>query len=370
MSLTFTNPTKPTKWPNVNRRSPTPRQIPPEEQVEGFSADAFERFIDEWVDGYLKCQEGKYVSVQRLGGSGDKGRDVIGWFDLPGTSTRRLDIYQCKHYGSPLTPSEYWGELAKLMYYTWKGDYPYPENYWIVAPRNVGPTLADFLSDPDKFKAELQKQWTMKRKKPLLTIEDKEVPLCQKLKTHIESCDFSVIQPKPIREILDEHAKTKYHVVTFGIQLKPRPQAATPPNVALSKESRYLEQIMEAFSDHMGKSLATRDDLDGRNDLMGQYDNARVCYFWAESLREFTKDATPDEQAFLDFIDQIRQGVTVTALSPHDDGYRRMCAVCQQATSTELAESVIKGYVEPNDRTGACHILANQDELTWVPTKK
>ena len=363
MSVQFHRVTMPSEWPNLNRRNPVPRQISAEQQVELFSDEEFERFIDEWVYGYLKCQQRQYVSVERLGGAGDKGRDIIGWIDRPGTQNRRLDIYQCKHYDAPLTPSDYWKELAKLMYFTWKGDYAYPENYWIVASKGVGPKLSDLLNKPDVLKQALLSKW---KEVSLLSVGGQAIILCNGLESYINSRDFSVIQTKSMRDILNEHAQTNYHFTTFGLALMQRPVPQTPPPSLIPKESHYIEQMMRAFSDHTKSPLTTRSDIEHKKDLLNQYDHARVCYYYAESLREFTKDATPNEKPFDDFVKQIHDGIKPTLYGPHEDGYRRMYAVCNQAVSVQLANNEITCCVEPNDRTGACHILANQDQLTWV----
>jgi len=53
----------------------------PAKVISGYSADEWEVFVDEWAEGF----DPPYAQVVRLGGPGDKGRDVIGYVDDPMT---------------------------------------------------------------------------------------------------------------------------------------------------------------------------------------------------------------------------------------------------------------------------------------------
>ncbi|KJR44366.1 hypothetical protein UF75_5256 [Desulfosporosinus sp. I2] len=107
--------------------------IPPINQVKMMDEDSFEHFTEEWL---YACKKNNYTSIKRIGGAGDKGRDVIGYYNN-GT----VDYYQCKHYASALTPSEYYIELGKLCYYTFSNEYAIPKNYYIVASNDAGLNL-------------------------------------------------------------------------------------------------------------------------------------------------------------------------------------------------------------------------------------
>ena len=51
--------------------------IPPIDKVHVMDEDSFEQFTLEWLYG---CKKSKYSSIKRLGGAGDKGRDVIAYY--------------------------------------------------------------------------------------------------------------------------------------------------------------------------------------------------------------------------------------------------------------------------------------------------
>lgn len=91
-----------------------------------YSEDDYELIIEEWQRDYLGE---KYVRVERLGGQGDKGRDVI-CQDVEGNSY----IYQCKHYNKKLGKNEILLEIGKCCYYCFKKEYGIPKKYSFVSP--------------------------------------------------------------------------------------------------------------------------------------------------------------------------------------------------------------------------------------------
>lgn len=79
--------------------------IAPIDKVHIMDEDSFEHFTLEWLYG---CKKDKYSSIMRIGGAGDKGRDVIAYRKDGG-----VDYFQCKHYNSALAPSNYYGYCSK-----------------------------------------------------------------------------------------------------------------------------------------------------------------------------------------------------------------------------------------------------------------
>ncbi len=84
------------------------------------------------------------------------GRDVIA--TLKG-GTGAWDNYQCMHYKDPLMPTDVWIELAKLAFYTKRGDYKYPRRYHFIAPQGAGIKLSNLLRDPDALRGGLITNW-------------------------------------------------------------------------------------------------------------------------------------------------------------------------------------------------------------------
>jgi hypothetical protein len=114
--------------------------LTPWKLIQTYSPAEWEDFIVEWSEGFTPA----YFQVVKLGGAGDKGRDVIGYLGDPQTACE-WDSYQCKHYDHALMPSEIYGELGKLCVFTHRGDFSVPRRYRFVAPCGVGTSLHDLL---------------------------------------------------------------------------------------------------------------------------------------------------------------------------------------------------------------------------------
>ena len=66
------------KKPKVNLANvAVDMSIPPIDQVKIMSPPAFEQFITEWLYG---CKINQYDRIVNIGGAGDKGRDIIGYY--------------------------------------------------------------------------------------------------------------------------------------------------------------------------------------------------------------------------------------------------------------------------------------------------
>jgi hypothetical protein len=116
----------PTPWPNANARLlgvGAGLPVDPIDRLAGFDSVQFERFTLEWASDYLAKNVPSVDQVQQRGGAGDKGRDVIVWLDPPSASSRRWNLYQCKHYNDRLGTSGAAAEIGKIIYYTHIGDY-------------------------------------------------------------------------------------------------------------------------------------------------------------------------------------------------------------------------------------------------------
>ena len=68
--------------------------IPPIERIRIFSDRQWEEFVLEWADSLRE----HYGRVERCGGAGDMGRDVLAFCK---TDPAVWDNYQCKHYKDP-----------------------------------------------------------------------------------------------------------------------------------------------------------------------------------------------------------------------------------------------------------------------------
>lgn len=333
--------------------------IVPVERMKLFSPSDWEGFVNEWVSSL-----NEYSLVERLSGAGDMGCDIIGTVDSTLVDSP-WDNYQCKHYDHPLAPSDVWLELGKFCYYTFTGAYTVPRRYNFVAPRGVGTKLARILKRPADLKAELITQW--KAKCATGIVSGQTIPLSKVLLAHINDLNFSIFGYIPAQRLIEEHSKTRYFAVRFGLGLPQRPPTPHPPENPTDTETRYVQQLMAAYGDHLQSPVASHLALGPR--LLRHFQRARESFYCAEALRNFSRDTLPDG-AFENLQKQIHDGVVDLAEAAHACGLTRLKATTAQAATLSITSSALMGRVEVADRHGVCHQLANEDRLTWVPTNE
>jgi hypothetical protein len=336
--------------------------ISAEDRLKLYDAAEYESFITEWV---AEALANKYAVVRRHSGPGDKGRDIMGFVDLD-TQTSIWDNYQCKHYNHRLTPDDVWLELGRLCYYTFSGDYATPRHYYFVAPQGVGTKLFDLLNNPVALRDGLVNKWSSKCERKIST--SRRTPLESKLLDYLHRFDFSIFRELSPKTVLDQHQKTRYYAARFGGGLqRARPDPSpVPANVDVS-ETRYVSQLLAAYSDHLSGLISHPRDLSGHPRLERHLARQREAFYRAAALRQFERDTLPDDSHFAGLKNQIYHGVRDVCDDDHETGFIRAKATVQAARTLPCESYVLSSVLESDDKAGICHHLANEDLLTWCP---
>ena len=332
--------------------------IPAIKRIQLFSPDEWEDFVLEWAHSLTA----RYARVNKCGGAGDQGRDVIGFDDS--TSPPTWDNYQCKHYKQPLQPSDIWTELGKLTYYTHTGEYSAPRHYFFVAPHGLGTTLTRRIGDSNWFSTNLIQNWDTyctRKIKP-----SQSIPLTDELREFVESFDFSIIDQVPPLDLLTGHASTRWHAARFGGQMKDRGEIPSPPAQPAPAEAVYLRKLFDAYAEHRGKPVAKIEDLRACEDLSGHCHDSRREFYSAESLRSFSRDTLP-VGSFEVLQQEIHDGIRDELRHPSYNGYQRVLAVVKSARQLAITSHPLLPRMNVRDRGGVCHQLANDhDDIRWV----
>lgn len=333
--------------------------LPKAARVRTFSPNDWEEFIEEWATSLAKS----YKKVRRFGGSGDLGVDIAGFVTDAGFQGA-WDNYQCKRYDHPLRPGDVWLEIGKIVYYAHLKEYVPPRMHYFVCSQGIGTSLEKLLNDPDKLKAQARANWE-KHCKTGIT-DTCAVSLEGKLLAYFDAFDFKIFSSKSLLELIAGHATTGYHAVRFGGGLPLRPAPGAPPAEPAAEESRYIRQLLDAYGDHLGASLATPADLKSNPALSKDFLRQRERFYHAESLRNFARDTVP-EGTFDALQDEVHHGVVDVCEGTHANGFERMKATVAQAAQVALTSNALAPATKAQDRQGICHQLANDDRLTWVP---
>ena len=335
--------------------TPTPSQLQllPQQVIRLYDDVTWEEFVLEWATAL------EYEQVVRNGGANDHGVDIAGFatrsgFDGP------WDCYQCKHYVRPLTPTNAYPEMLKVMLAVMDGHFTWPRRYRFVAPQGCGTSLTGIIHSPSKLKAEFTTALT--KQGSVLARELGERPMSLVL-GFVERADFSIFGSLEAHEVIEQHSQTRWHAARFGVPLPPRRAAHAPSDVPSGGEQRYIEKLLAAYRERHGHAF-THNDANARPEVRVHYLRQRVAFYSAEALGRFARDSVP-EGTFSDLQEQIFDGVIGVHDETHEDGLRRLAEVDKTAKVLQITSNGLLPRVDVRDRTGICHQLANDDRLTW-----
>jgi hypothetical protein len=329
--------------------------LAPKKRIYFYSAGEWEEFILEWAH----VLDDPYAAVKQFGGANDHGIDVAAMLSDQGLQGE-WDCYQCKHYEQPLTPGLAKAEIIKIFLGVIDGHYVMPRKYRFLAPRGCGAALTKLLSSPSKLKDSFLDE--AKQGKALVAGLDHSY--IKAIREFSEKVDFSIFDSEDIDEVIQRHKKHPHHVPRFGGPLPARPKPALPPAKPSPMENRYVEQLMEVYSERYGVGF-TPEMAASHESVTLHYPRQREAFYSAEALRVFARDSVPSG-TFESLQDEVYDGVVEICERDNIVGYERLTQVLQAAVEAQITSNALISVTVPRDRKGICHQLANEDRLIWV----
>ena len=149
-----------------------------------------------------------------------------------------------------------------------------------------------------------------------------------------------------------------------------KPQMIQVPDEPEDYEMPYVSELYRAYGEKTGNTYIRPEDLEDEPALKRDFDRQRTSYYQAETIRREMRDTlkVDEESNFSDFKDEVYDGVIDTCDAEYDNGYERMKAVIQHATTVPLSsntEDRMLRWVGPGEKKGACHMLVNDEKLYW-----
>jgi len=340
------------------------KPILPIDRIKLMSPDEWEALIEEWLERTQKYDSHK---IERLGGSGDMGIDVIAYITNPKDDPENYewDCYQCKRYDKPLNPSSMWIEFGKIIYYSFIGEYPVPKCYYLIGTHGIGTSLKKYLIDANKLKSELMTQWDSKCKNDISNTTS--IPLEGAFLDYFKKFDFKIFNKVEPKIVVEGHKKHVNHLLRFGGGLPSR-QNLPIPDIEVDKELRYIKQLVKAYdSDSDAK-------INGVNEILKPYErhftDSRKSFYKAEELRVLTRDNLLSEEIFMNLKDEIYDGVVNTVEETHDNGLKKAKAVEDKAVGIKIESNPLRETCQTIDKKGICHHLVNDEKISWVEDEK
>jgi hypothetical protein len=330
----------------------------PQQQILLYSPDEWEEFIKEWAHS----QRDVYRQVVRLGGGSDEGIDIAGLTDDDGLDGV-WDLYQCKHYGDPIAPSDASIEIAKIIWHSSNGSYRPPRKHFFVAPKDCGMKLERLMLGHGRLKTYVAENWATQCAGEIS--KKFTVPLDGAFRVYFDAFDFAIFTFKTTLEVIDEHRTTPYHAVRFGGGLGLRPKPEDAPGEMHERESRYVSELMRAYGERLTIGSCDAQTLAGQPELGTHFNRQREFFYHAESLRNFARDTVPP-RTFESLQDEVYAGVEDIEAELHRDGLTRLSEVMKSAVLLHPASNGLISVLMTQDKKGICHQLANNGRLKWT----
>jgi hypothetical protein len=202
----------------------------------------------------------------------------------------------------------------------------------------------------------------MKQGKSLVSGRDRSY--LDVVKDFAEKADFSIFDTEDVDEVIQKHKSHPHHVPRFGGPFRARPKPECPPNEPSPLENRYVEQLMEVYSERYGADF-TPEMAASHESVASHYPRQREAFYSAEALRVFARDSVPSG-TFESLQNEVYDGVVEVYERDNMAGYERLSQVLQAAVEAQITSNALISVTDLGDRKGICHQLANEDRLTWV----
>ncbi len=336
------------------------KPILPIDRIKLMSPDEWESLIEEWIETTSKyCLK----HIEKLGGSGDMGIDVVAYINDPKINPNdyQWDCYQCKRYAEPLSPSGMWVEFGKIIYFSYKGDYPTPKKYYLIGTNGIGTKLKKYLQDSTKLKKELKEQWDSKCKNEIT--KTNSIPLEGDLLKYFDNFDFTIFDKIEPKIIVEEHSKHKNHLIRFG-GIMPERKILPIPEIKKDEELRYIKQLVKAYNSDSLDNIENVQDIAGTK-YDRHFNDTRKSFYKAEELRILTRDNLPNE-VFDNLKEDVYDGIINTYDDEHDNAFKKVKSVENEASKIVIDSNPLKKVCRPVDKKGLCHHLVNDEKISWV----
>lgn len=319
--------------------------------------DELEKFCRQWVEGISI-----YFEVRRYAGSGDQGRDVVG-FLTKDRHEGEWDNYQCKQYRQKLSLPEGLLAIGKVLYWASRGDFTAPRRFYFVAPKGLNKKLDTLIDKPTEFKQSIRDNWDAACGSKIIT--GKKIAIDAELSKILDAFDYTAIHKITVDEIIKDPAVRPLLFDRYGLDPGEYPKGVVPADIGV-EEQVYLRALVDAYSERAQSTFADHDAVFADATYGPELREHRTNYFEADGFQKFYRDNTSPE-IIAKFRNDIRAGVKYTLKAPAADTLGRVEAVMAQAASVQPAGPLAK-YAYVPVKQGVCHHLVNDEEMAWKTT--
>ncbi|WP_085968860.1 ABC-three component system protein [Bradyrhizobium yuanmingense] len=324
-------------------------------RIRALDDDALERFVTDWA----KRRTRDYVETQRWSGTGDMGRDVVGYVTRQ-RHEGEWDNFQCKQLSSRLSEKAAFVELGKIFMHSAAGEYRLPRGYTFVAPKGVVRNVQNFVAHPERFRQAFLDRWNELVAPEL--VENQVVTLTPGIRDAIERFAFDSVYWLDAAGLAEDEYAIPALVKWFGYDPGAAPPGVTP-DLPQDEEAPYIEQLIGLYGERRNTTFADYDSALADPEWGQHLREQRTRYFEAAAFDRYYRDSTPPDY-LVAFKDDLYHGVVDTHRDRHSDGLARVLRVLAQASQVSPA-GVLGRYAKVPVKQGTCHQFANEGRLPW-----
>lgn len=323
--------------------------------IQTLRPNELELFVDHWMSNKAKA----YSATQVWAGTGDKGRDVVGFLS-PQRFEGPWHLFQAKQLKSVLRMPDILPELAKVFHHANRDGTSLPAAYHFIAPQGAARAVLEGIGHPTRLRQTIIDQWDQNCATKI--VERATVPLTSELLALIHRFDFSSVHLFDVYAILkDPHIRPTL-VKFFGADPGPYASEGTPDAIA-DVEENYLAQIVQAYEERARASFPDVAAVLAHGEFREHLWEQRTRYFEAAYFKRHYRDNTL-ERELVDFGQQIYHGVVGAYRASYPDTLARIDGVTDRAASVVPA-GILAPYARVEVKQGFCHHLANEGRLPW-----
>lgn len=315
-----------------------------------------EKFVHDWVAKKITL----YVSHENFTGTGDMGRDVVG-FLTDQKHEGAWHNYQCKQYNKKINRSMGLLEIGKILYYASQKNFSVPEKYFFIAPKGINRPLETLINNPSQFKNALINEWAELCESKI--IQNAKVPLNDEILQVINEFDFSKIEALQVSQLLSDPDINSVLFKWFKHDPGEAPKGNVPVEVE-NNEQEYVSQLVHAYGERIGSVLKSHKELEDFDDHFNHFKIQRRRFYDAEAFQRYYRDNTAP-QTVQQIKDDIYDGIIDSYIyKEYKDTLDKIIAILGEVIRVQLSGD-LSSYTTNSVRQGLCHHLVNERKIKW-----
>lgn len=333
-----------------------PNPVTPVERLFLLNDDQkWEDFIEDCVIE-LKNKE-NYKNIIKLGGAGDKGRDICAYLEVNSANENTWDLYQAKYYNSEsMNPTNFYPELAKFFDMLISGEYTKPRKYYLCALK-IGSTLHDLFMESENFKTHFLEK--IEKNNGVFSNYTVKAEI-NAFKKFVKDFNFTIFHYFLPKDLIAIHSTSPKHWEKFG-ELPRRGEDPALPISHENFEEIYINELLALYNS-ITKGDFTLDTLAERHK---KHLNAqRKVFFMAEGLKRFSRDKIPN--AFDDLLKDLLTSIEVILFNIYQNNMEKHIKIIEHVNSCNVSNNPLSLRLKSGDLAGCCHHLVNDQKLKWV----